>query len=857
MQFWKRSVVHFCKTAAKILYDTERPQTIARKGNNAMKKLAVLILVLILVFAAMGAMADECAHQFDPSNGKCVNCGAECAHEWDSSRSQCIICYMVCYHSEIAQQELQSETVETYQSKSEQEHRIMNETHAFRECPTCHYKQIDYSSQPQFSDTGKSAPHQFVEGVCTLCHMPCSHVNLSSGETVVQTEGPKLADLDGQNHITATLSVTYQTCPTCLKNVPIKQEIISQSGTPEKHDWDSYGNCRICGYQCKQHDFENGVCKLCNYKCSHLTNPSCFNSNTGKCNMCGFECLHENKNPQGQPTVEYEWLSNQKHLARTTTQMRCSTCGFSMPTIAQVVETEEPHTPDGNGNCSVCQYPIEGGRPGYEYNQMTKTLTITGVGSIEDYTSGDASPWKDYRTTVSRIVLEKNVTGIGTNAFEGFTDPNLKVEFLQTNKPTIAATAFSGTTATCRYYADNDTWRNSSDGLKWVYLPYFDAQDMNSHRIIYDGNWYITPQAMGGAYYNLYITPTQAIEYARGGNEGRKVTLQAMPSADDPVILDGWDKANEISFQNGFEGTMTIDLGATGVLSRIEFSAPKATVTVNAQNLSGDYTYRSILAVAGTLIYNGNISDLMLTCNNTSSNDVGNITINGDIGNLNHYSLTSNMPYRGSLTVNGTVAKGSILGAQTLNIPGIGDIQISGTSSQTFEQLVRQDEPIIKDSKLNLSAENAKKLSGNSISLDDYRLTYQFTNNRVGMMLYPKAGGGMPLTVENIYGVNPNFTTDDIIYGTDTSVNVGLWEGPNLVFNGAGGLNEILLEDAGKVELNCPVVQCVRVHQPYYREGGTDLVINSVVHECRLTVDNITNPSTVKLGANGSIEKGN
>ena len=53
----------------------------------------------------------------------------------------------------------------------------------------------------------------------------------------------------------------------------------------------------------------------------------------------------------------------------------------------------------------------------YTYVDDTQTLTISGTGDMEDYTSSSGQPWKDYRMDIKTIVIESGVTSIGDRAF--------------------------------------------------------------------------------------------------------------------------------------------------------------------------------------------------------------------------------------------------------------------------------------------------------------------------------------------------------------------------------------------------------------------------------------------------------
>ena len=63
------------------------------------------------------------------------------------------------------------------------------------------------------------------------------------------------------------------------------------------------------------------------------------------------------------------------------------------------------------------------------------TLTISGTGAMEDYGTPDALPWKEYRSTITSVVIEDGVTSIGNNAFNGCS--NLAIVYMQSSTPQI------------------------------------------------------------------------------------------------------------------------------------------------------------------------------------------------------------------------------------------------------------------------------------------------------------------------------------------------------------------------------------------------------------------------------------
>ena len=53
----------------------------------------------------------------------------------------------------------------------------------------------------------------------------------------------------------------------------------------------------------------------------------------------------------------------------------------------------------------------------WTYVEATKTLTISGSGEMNDYSSNSRAPWYSYRGQIQTAVIESGVTTIGNNAF--------------------------------------------------------------------------------------------------------------------------------------------------------------------------------------------------------------------------------------------------------------------------------------------------------------------------------------------------------------------------------------------------------------------------------------------------------
>ncbi len=57
----------------------------------------------------------------------------------------------------------------------------------------------------------------------------------------------------------------------------------------------------------------------------------------------------------------------------------------------------------------------------YTYVSSTGTLTISGTGTMEDFTSSSKVPWNAYSSSIKKVVIENGVTSIGKYAFYGCT----------------------------------------------------------------------------------------------------------------------------------------------------------------------------------------------------------------------------------------------------------------------------------------------------------------------------------------------------------------------------------------------------------------------------------------------------
>lgn len=620
--------------------------------------------------------------------------------------------------------------------------------------------------------------------------------------------------------------------------------------------------CFAAGAEACTHKFnEDGMCTICGYQCPHDN----YNA-LGWCNKCGYRCTHANMTTViDSESTEYEWKSTTEHAVRTLqrTHQICSECGYQSEKKTSLKnETSESHLDNNNdGICDICQNKIqEEIKATFDRERMM--LIISGNGAIQNYASADATPWASYRGLAKRILIEGNVTSIGDYAFAGFTNTELRIEFRQSKKPQISSTAFAGTTAVCRYYEQNATWTEGQEGsIIWRYLPYFSERD-NIRTIYHDDGWCIEPWTEEGMCI-IHVTGAQALEYA---HEGMSISFETMPDAGElaKVIPNGnWDNVFSISFYDSnrgaeCKGSITINLTANSKLDSIDLYADGVNLTVNDARENG--LPGRLMVDFGTVTYNGHVHALTLQ---QSYKGEGHVAINGNVGELKYYDLTTDNAYRGDLTVSGTIATGTLFGQKTMLIPGVGDVTFRNMASKTFTN-IQQEAEIIKDSELNLTADNlAKLVSTGDMSLDQFTIKYQFIGSWVYFELYSEEGG-YTASINNIYDINPGFTTDDIIFGEDTEVFISALNDTEhpLIFNGKTntdgttktGLKNIRMEPGCKVVINCPV-ELADIDHPVWSTGGVELQIKDRVDEFILHTDK-GNGTKVTVGDGGSIQSG-
>lgn len=69
---------------------------------------------------------------------------------------------------------------------------------------------------------------------------------------------------------------------------------------------------------------------------------------------------------------------------------------------------------------TITNSPLDATQTWWEYDDATRTLTVSGTGAMPDFNSFDDQPWKDVREKIKTVVIETGVTSIGKQAFWGF-----------------------------------------------------------------------------------------------------------------------------------------------------------------------------------------------------------------------------------------------------------------------------------------------------------------------------------------------------------------------------------------------------------------------------------------------------
>ena len=185
-----------------------------------------------------------------------------------------------------------------------------------------------------------------------------------------------------------------------------------------------------------------GWCYAANYYTFTLYSDGCESANVIKCNS--GQQINVSAIPENEHRHFVRWTDGNTDNPRlvTVTKDMTFTAEFALIT---------------SGQCGDNLY----------WKYVNHTLTIFGAGNMYDYNENDM-PWLLFRDTTDMVVLERGITGIGNNAFNGFVKLG-KIE-LPSTLSSIGANAFAGCRKLYDIYsyaveppvADNTSFANST-----------------------------------------------------------------------------------------------------------------------------------------------------------------------------------------------------------------------------------------------------------------------------------------------------------------------------------------------------------------------------------------------------------
>ena len=166
--------------------------------------------------------------------------------------------------------------------------------------------------------------------------------------------------------------------------------------------------------------------------------------------------------------------------------------------------------PNQSGNCGTTNHESE---VTWElaFTSTTGILTISGTGAMKDYGAPDDQPWKDYRSSITSVVIEDGVTSIGDYAFEGCNNANLTSVTIPASVTSIGGSAFSSCSslssvtipvASLTYYGVS-AFDDTAAGLK-IYVPgsalstYKAATNWSAYKDNFVGAYFLTYDLAGG-----------------------------------------------------------------------------------------------------------------------------------------------------------------------------------------------------------------------------------------------------------------------------------------------------------------------------------------------------------------------
>ena len=117
---------------------------------------------------------------------------------------------------------------------------------------------------------------------------------------------------------------------------------------------------------------------------------------------------------------------------------------------------------NSDSSISKATWNYSGYSVGYQmsWSYSALHLNVTGKGTISNYSSAASAPWYGHREEMEYVTIDKDITSIGSNAFNGYS--NLKqIRFLGSAPSFADDTVFAGVTATVYYPAGDSSWSES------------------------------------------------------------------------------------------------------------------------------------------------------------------------------------------------------------------------------------------------------------------------------------------------------------------------------------------------------------------------------------------------------------
>lgn len=489
-------------------------------------------------------------------------------------------------------------------------------------------------------------------------------------------------------------------------------------------------------------------------------------------------------------------------------------------------------------------------------------LNISGSGTIPDFEGLTAAPWASFARSITRVRMESGITAIGDYAFVGFgQDHPFRIEFNQVTLPPIATRAFTGSNAICRYYSEDESYNEAGQyggELEWVYLP-IDNQEGVPLALNYHSPYSTNPTGWT-VYYEQEAVTVDILQAKELSYRGREIIFYDIPTSEEDLSIfeDRLDPdcGLNLDFAQECEGYFTLTLSDASRLAGIDMDAPGLTLTVIDPREDG---MGRLLISNGTVIYNGSMLDAYLwNSNSNMESSPPSITVNGNVEHLNFYGPTSDSPYTGNLTVNGTIAVGTVYGAGIIAVPGVSDnVPVQDAAVITMTN-VNQTAPVVRNGELNVQ-EGVVPVGNLDISM--FRPEYQLYSHGWYLVLHPRdISGGYSVRIDNVLEFNPEFTADDIIWGDDTELVIyEPGEYDHIVVNGGTdseghpvGLGQVRPVGCD-LTINCPVDWLILRHEPETSDV-TSVKITAPVRDIWLNI--MSSGDVVELGEGGSIQTG-